>query len=107
MNNVERTSEGLPPLVEDGRAALGDARKLTRALASDEKLERYDRMTRDLGDAASRAKLAATDAQAVMAHVKRGEGTVGALVMDEAIYDALQELLRDLRHNPWKFFWKE
>jgi phospholipid/cholesterol/gamma-HCH transport system substrate-binding protein len=28
-------------------------------------------------------------------------------MMDEAVYDDLQELIRDLKHNPWKFFWKE
>jgi phospholipid/cholesterol/gamma-HCH transport system substrate-binding protein len=27
--------------------------------------------------------------------------------MDEALYDDLQEMLRDLKHNPWKFFWKQ
>jgi phospholipid/cholesterol/gamma-HCH transport system substrate-binding protein len=32
---------------------------------------------------------------------------VGALVMDEALYDDLQELLRDLKNNPWKFFWRQ
>ena len=39
--------------------------------------------------------------------IGRATQEVGALVMDEAIYDDLQELLRDLKHNPWKFFWKE
>ena len=34
-------------------------------------------------------------------------GSVGALVMDEAIYDDLQEMVRDLKHNPWKFLWRE
>jgi phospholipid/cholesterol/gamma-HCH transport system substrate-binding protein len=27
--------------------------------------------------------------------------------MDEELYDDLQELVRDLKHNPWKFFWRE
>jgi len=27
--------------------------------------------------------------------------------MDEEIYDDVQEMLRDLKHNPWKFFWRE
>jgi phospholipid/cholesterol/gamma-HCH transport system substrate-binding protein len=29
------------------------------------------------------------------------------VVMDEQLYDDLQELVRDLKHNPWKFFWRE
>jgi phospholipid/cholesterol/gamma-HCH transport system substrate-binding protein len=43
----------------------------------------------------------------LIAAVKAGKGTVGALVKDEAVYDDLQELLRDLKHNPWKLFWRE
>ena len=25
----------------------------------------------------------------------------------QAVYDDLQEMLRDLKHNPWKFFWRQ
>ena len=48
-----------------------------------------------------------TDVQAVSTRVRSGHGTVGALLMDEEIYDDLQEMIRDLKHNPWKFFWRE
>jgi phospholipid/cholesterol/gamma-HCH transport system substrate-binding protein len=47
------------------------------------------------------------DAKQIVGHMKRGEGTVGALLMDEEIYDDVQEMLRDLKHNPWKLFWRE
>lgn len=43
----------------------------------------------------------------IVRNIRRGEGTVGALLMDEQIYDDLKELIRDLKHNPWKFFWRE
>ena len=56
---------------------------------------------------AAHANATAADAQAIVAHIKKGDGSVGSLVMDEAMYDDLQELVRDLKHNPWKFFWKE
>ena len=39
--------------------------------------------------------------------LKKGRGTVGALLVDQQIYDDLKELTRDLKRNPWKFFWKE
>lgn len=111
FNDVERSSkvvaENLPPVMEDGRKVLSDAKKLTGKLATDEQLERIDRMTRDLADASGRAKGLAQDAEGLMKHVKAGKGTVGALMMDEAVYDDLQELIRDLKHNPWKFFWKQ
>jgi len=111
FNDVERSSkvlaENLPPLVEDGRKVLSDTKKITGKISTDEQLERLDRMTRDLADASGRAKGLAQDAEGLMKHVKSGKGTVGALIMDEAVYDDLQELIRDLKHNPWKFFWKE
>jgi phospholipid/cholesterol/gamma-HCH transport system substrate-binding protein len=49
----------------------------------------------------------ATDAQSMMARVKQGQGTAGALLKDEALYDDLSELVRDLKHNPWKILWKQ
>jgi phospholipid/cholesterol/gamma-HCH transport system substrate-binding protein len=100
-------AENLPPIVEDGRKVLSDTKKITSRFATDEQLARLDGMTRDLADASSRAKGLAADAEGMMKHVKSGKGTVGALMMDEAVYDDLQELIRDLKHNPWKFFWKE
>ena len=111
ISNVERTTttvdKEVGPLLTDSRAAVGDARKLTNTLASDAQLKKYEKITNDVSDTTGRAKLAAADAQAMVAHIKRGKGTVGALVMDEAVYDDLQEMLRDLKHNPWKFFWRE
>jgi phospholipid/cholesterol/gamma-HCH transport system substrate-binding protein len=111
MNNVERTSTALnrdlPPLLQDGREIASDGKKMTRALASEEQLRRYDQITRDMSAASGHARQAAATAQSVVARVERGEGTVGALLADEAVYDDLQEMLRDLKHNPWKFFWKE
>jgi phospholipid/cholesterol/gamma-HCH transport system substrate-binding protein len=111
FNDVERSSkvmaENLPPIVADGRKVLSDTKKITGKISTDEQLARLDGMTRDLADASSRAKGLAHDAEGLMKHVKQGKGTVGALVMDEAVYDDLQELIRDLKHNPWKFFWKE
>ena len=33
--------------------------------------------------------------------------SAGALIAREEIYADLREMLRDLKKNPWKFFWKE
>ena len=43
----------------------------------------------------------------LVADVRKGKGTAGALLVDPQIYDDLRELTRDLKRNPWKFFWKE
>jgi phospholipid/cholesterol/gamma-HCH transport system substrate-binding protein len=111
LNNVERSSQlmsdGLGPLVKDSSEVVADAKKITRVLAADDQLARIAAVSRDLGAAASIAKSTATDAQTLMARVKQGQGTAGALLADEALYDDLSELVRDLKHNPWKIMWKE
>ncbi len=61
----------------------------------------------DVSEIAKTFNGTARDVDAVVARVRRGEGTVGALLMDEEVFDDLKELLRDLKHNPWKFFWRE
>lgn len=118
MNNVERTTarldQDLPPLLTDGRALLAegrgvvtDTKRITGALSSTAQLDRYEQITRDVGVTTSRVKSIAGDSQQLVSHIRQGKGTVGALMMDEAIYDDIQEMLRDLKHNPWKFFWRE
>ena len=39
--------------------------------------------------------------------LRAGKGTAGALIAKEEVYADLREMLRDLKRNPWKFFWKE
>ena len=111
MNNVERSAEvagrDLAPMIADGREVLGDAKKITHALAGEQQLAALGSITRDVGDAARSAKGAATDAEALIKRVKQGQGTAGALIRDEALYDDLSELVRDLKHNPWKLLWKQ
>jgi phospholipid/cholesterol/gamma-HCH transport system substrate-binding protein len=111
LNNVERSSQlmsdSLGPLVKDSSELVADAKKITHVLAADEQLGRIASVSRDVGAAASIARATATDAQALMARVKQGQGTAGALLADEALYDDLSELVRDLKHNPWKIMWKE
>ena len=110
LNNVERSSQAVSqnvePLLGDGRAVLTDAKKISRALAGDEQLSRFETMTRDASQAAASAKTAASDAEALVKRVKQGQGTAGQLMADEALYDDLSELIRDLKHNPWKLLWK-
>jgi phospholipid/cholesterol/gamma-HCH transport system substrate-binding protein len=111
LNDVERgeqsTNQSLGPIIVDSQKLVADARRVTGALSTDAQLDRYRAITRDVAEAAALAKGAATDARAIASQVRKGKGTLGALAMDEAVYDDLQELLRDLKHNPWKFFWRE
>lgn len=49
---------------------------------------------------------AVTGLNEVLAKIKNGEGNIGKLVYDEAIYRNIEELTDDLRRHPWKLFWK-
>ncbi len=111
LQNIEHTTtslnENLGPLLEDTRVLVNDARRISQALGSDEQLTAYRGMTQDVQATLKSARQVAGRADNIMAHVEQGKGTAGALVMDEALYDDLQELVRDLKHNPWKFFWRQ
>jgi len=39
--------------------------------------------------------------------LRAGKGTAGALISRDEVYADLREMIRDLKRNPWKFFWKE
>lgn len=111
LANAEQLSavgaRDVPTLLAEGRQTLGHANKAIRTLSSDEELGKIKSILSDAQTATRGAKLAVADAQLIAAHIRRGKGSVGALVMDEQLFDDLQELARDLKHNPWKFFWKE
>jgi phospholipid/cholesterol/gamma-HCH transport system substrate-binding protein len=111
LANTEQVSgtaaRDLPPLMSDARETLTNARRLSATLGSEAEQVKIKKALDDVAELTGRAKMATADAQAILAHVKRGKGTVGAMVMDEQLYDDLQELARDLKHNPWKFFWRE
>jgi phospholipid/cholesterol/gamma-HCH transport system substrate-binding protein len=110
LNNVERSSQSVSqnvePLFSDSRAVLSDAKKITRALSGDDQVGRIETITRDVSQAAASAKTTAAEAEALVLRVKKGQGTAGQLLTDEALYDDLSELIRDLKHNPWKLLWK-
>ena len=111
MHNVEKTTASLSrdtdSLLADARETLANTKRLSAAVGSEEETARIKRTLAAVEDIANRAKVATTDAQAIVAHIKKGDGSVGNLVMSEQLYDDLQEMVRDLKHNPWKFFWKE
>lgn len=104
---TDTAARDVPPLLSDGRAAVADARRVVNAVGGEKEIAKIRSAVDDVATVASDAKAAMRDARIIVAHVRRGRGSVGALVMDEQLFDDLQEMARDLKHNPWKFFWKE
>jgi phospholipid/cholesterol/gamma-HCH transport system substrate-binding protein len=111
LSNIDAISGDIrkdsAPMLKDAREALANANRASAVIGSEEQAAKLKKSFEDLAELASRADATAADAQAIVQHIKKGEGTVGALVMDEEVYDDVQEMLRDLKHNPWKFLWRE
>ncbi|MCC6645230.1 MAG: MCE family protein [Polyangiaceae bacterium] len=111
ISNIEATSASIrrdsDVLLGDAKVTLANTKKITSTLAADEEQRKIQRTISDVSEIAAKAKLATADAQHIVAHIKKGGGSVGNLVMSEQVYDDIQELVRDLKHNPWKLFWKE
>ena len=109
--NVEHitnaSARDVPVLLEQGKSTLVGAQKIVDTFSNDAEIARFRALLDDVHATTKEAKAAVGDARLIAAHIRRGRGSVGALVMDEQLFDDLQELARDLKHNPWKFFWKE
>lgn len=95
-------------LVESGYRALQQVERMVAVVhqvLGDEKLQRSLKGTLANSEEAT-AELTRFLAQAneVMAKVKRGEGTLGKLLVQEDLYQELKETVGDIKSNPWKLF---
>jgi phospholipid/cholesterol/gamma-HCH transport system substrate-binding protein len=110
LDNVEARSaavrKDIDPVLQKTKKALDGINNLTSIVGPTER----DKLVKTLdqivtvGDKVQRL---ATDSQALVADVRKGKGTAGALLVDQQVYDDVKEMVRDLKRNPWKFFWKE
>ena len=111
LHNVDVTTAALArdtaPLLHDTKAAIDHLDEITTDTFGPEQRADIKKTLKELSAVAESADKTSADVQAIVKHIKAGEGTIGAFVMDEEIYDDVQELLRDLKHNPWKLFWRE
>jgi phospholipid/cholesterol/gamma-HCH transport system substrate-binding protein len=111
LSNVESTTQtvnrSLGPLLTETQTLVADLNRVSNVLASEPQLKRYQEITAETEALVSSVHGSAQEARQLIERVRDGKGTVGAFMRDEAVYDDLQELLRELKHNPWKIFWKE
>jgi phospholipid/cholesterol/gamma-HCH transport system substrate-binding protein len=111
LNNTDALSARLaadtPELLADAKATMANARRVSDTVGSEEQQAKIKKAIDETTTLVSKANATMGDAQYVVSQMRRGRGTVGALLMDEQLFDDLQEMVRDLKHNPWKFFWRE
>ncbi len=110
LANIEALSESIrrdiDPILAKTKRALDGVDNLTGAIGPEER-KKIQHALDQLSIVATKVEGVSTDARDIVAQIKRGHGTAGALLVDQQIYDDLKELVRDLKRNPWKFFWKE
>ncbi len=100
-------AEQLPSVLAQAKESLATLDALG---ANAKKAMDPDKLAQLLADAQAAAhnfEAASRDARQLAGALARGEGTVGGLLQDPQIYDDTKELLRDLKHNPWKLFWRD
>jgi len=96
----------LQTLTPPASALMTDATRVT-GLITEQRLGGVDRAIESAATAAGRAGTLLDNANGAVTDLRAGKGTAGALLSRDELYSDLRELIRDLKRNPWKFFWKE
>ncbi len=96
----------LDELTPKAGALMADATRATGVLTED-RVERALVVADKAATAATAAGGLIGNVDGLVTDVRAGKGTVGGLVARDEIYADLRELIRDLKRNPWKLFWKE
>lgn len=105
--SIQVLAHELPGLLSRVRSILGSAEALGRKADQAVDAEVLAATVHDLRQSAAQMSKLSGTAVTMLSSVQRGEGTVGGLVTDPQIYDDLKEMLRDLKRNPWKVFWRD
>lgn len=96
----------LPELSKQASVALGGLARVSGQL-TEEDGQRLRAMLVKYQAAGEKLDVIATRADRLLAKLEAGEGTMGAVLKDPAVYDELKTLLTDVRKNPWKLLWKD
>ncbi|MCC6808691.1 MAG: MCE family protein [Deltaproteobacteria bacterium] len=99
----------LPQMSDKTKRAMSEAEKALASVnaALDADKDRLKRTMANLETISTNAVAVTDDAKVLTKKMRRGEGSVGALLSDEDIYDDLKEMLRDLKQHPWKVIWRD
>lgn len=87
-------------------ALLADGRRVT-GIVTEARVERAIGVADKAATAAQKAGGLVDNVDGLVTDLRQGKGTAGALLAKDDVYVDVRELIRDLKRNPWKFFWKE
>ncbi len=103
---LAQAKTSLKEITPPATALMTDATRVT-GMITESRLASVDKAIDNAGGAAGRAGALLENANGMVTDLRGGKGTVGSLLSRDELYSDIRELIRDLKRNPWKFFWKE
>jgi phospholipid/cholesterol/gamma-HCH transport system substrate-binding protein len=103
LRAAQQTMTSLTP---PASGLLTDAKRVT-GLVTEERVDRALAVADKAATAAGQAGGLIDNVNGLVTDLRAGKGTAGALLARDELYSDIRELIRDLKRNPWKFFWKE
>ena len=103
LKSAQNTMTTLTP---SAQALMADATRVTK-IVTEERIDKAINAADKAATAAGKAGGLIDNVNGMVSDLRAGKGTAGALLAKDDVYSDLRELIRDLKRNPWKFFWKE
>ncbi len=103
LKAAQRTMTTLTP---SAQALMTDATRVT-GIITEERIDKAISAADKAASAAGKAGGLIDNVNGMVTDLRSGKGTAGALLARDDVYSDLRELIRDLKRNPWKLFWKE
>jgi phospholipid/cholesterol/gamma-HCH transport system substrate-binding protein len=101
--NADRTLVTITPTAQ---AFLGEATRVASLVTAD-RVERTVVAIDRASATAGKAGALLDNANGMLTDLRAGKGTAGKLLSKDELYADIREMVRDLKRNPWKVFWKE
>ncbi|HLL25963.1 MAG TPA: MlaD family protein [Kofleriaceae bacterium] len=93
-------------LTPSASALMTDATRVT-GIITEQRVDKAINAADKAAQAAGQAGGLIANVDGLVTDLRAGKGTAGALLSRDELYSDIRELIRDLKRNPWKFFWKE
>ena len=103
LQAARTTMTTLAPPAKD---LMTDATRVT-GLVTEQRIDRAIAAADTAATAAGKAGGLIDNVNGLVTDLRAGKGTAGSLLSRDDVYADLREMIRDLKRNPWKLFWKE
>jgi len=103
---LKTAQTSLATLTPSAQALMTDATRVT-GIITEKRIDTAIGAADKAATAAGKAGGLIDNVNGMVTDLRAGKGTAGALLAKDELYSDLRELIRDLKRNPWKFFWKE